>query len=451
MDIDAPQAIAPPVAPARAADPAATGYAWYVLCVLIVAYTLAYVDRTVLTLMVAPIKKSLHLSDVEISLLHGLAFALFYTVLGIPIARLADRHRRTKIIAAGIVIWSAMTAACGLAKTFGQLFAARVGVGVGEAALSPAAYSMLADSFPPSRLARALSIYSGAIYVGGGIALVAGGALIASVQPMTFPFIGTLEPWQTVFVIVGAPGLLVGAWVATLREPARREAGTAAPVPMTTREVLAYLREHFATYGSFIVATSIASLMWNGASAWIPTYFIRVHHWTAGQIGLAFGVCLMVFGTAGILTGGLLCERLRARGKVDGNLRVAALASTLALVPGVAAPLLGNDIASLACFCLFTFAASMPHGGNGAAMQEITPNRMRAQVTAIYFFGLNLAGIGIGPTVVAAISDRVYRNEMAIGLAIATMVAVAAPLSALLLRASCTPYRRTLATRARIS
>lgn len=434
-------------APTEPEDRAASGYAWYVLFVLIAAYTLAYVDRTVVTLMVGPIKRSLHLTDLELSLLHGLAFALFYTVLGIPIARLADRHRRTTIIATGIVIWSAMTALCGLAKTFGQLFAARVGVGVGEAALSPAAYSMLADSFPPNRLARALSIYSGAIYVGGGLALVAGGALIASVKPISFPIVGTLEPWQTVFVIVGAPGLLVGAWVATLREPARRELGNVVAMPMTTREVLRYLREHVATYGSFIVATSVASLMWNGASAWIPSYFIRVHGWTAGQIGFAFGVALMVFGTGGILTGGFLCERLRARGHADGNLRVAALASTLALVPGVVAPLLASDVASLACFCLFTFAASMPHGGNGAAMQEITPNRMRAQVTSIYFFGLNLAGIGLGPTVVAAIGDGIFRDERKIGLAIATMIAVAAPLSALLLWASRAPYRRTLAAR----
>ena len=156
----------------------------------------------------------------------------------------------------------------------------------------------------------------------------------------------------------------------------------------------------------------------------------------------------MVCGTAGIMSGGYLCERLRARGYVDGNLRVAALSSLLAWVPGAAAPLLANAGASLACFCLFVFAASMPQGGNGAAMQEITPNRMRAQVTAIYFFGLNLAGIGLGPTVVAAISDRLYRDEMAIGLAIATMVAIAAPLSAILLGASCAPYRRTLAARA---
>ena len=138
---------------------------------------------------------------------------------------------------------------------------------------------------------------------------------------------------------------------------------------------------------------------------------------------------------------------MRARGRGDANLRVATLASTLAWLPGVAAPFVTNPLLSLGCFCLFMFAAAMPQGGNGAALQEITPNRMRAQVTAIYFFGLNLAGIGIGPTIVAAIGDRVFRDEMAIGKAVATMIAIAAPLSALLLRASWKPYRRTLAAR----
>ena len=434
-------------APERAEDGAASPYAWYVLCVLIVAYTLAYVDRTVVTLMVAPIKRSLHLTDLEISLLHGLAFAVFYTLLGIPIARLADRHRRITIISTGIVIWSAMTALCGFARSFEQLFCARVGVGVGEAALSPAAYSMLADSFPPNRLARAISIYSGAIYVGAGIALIAGGALIASVSPITLPFVGALEPWQTVFVVVGAPGILVGAWVATLREPSRHERGDQVAVFPTLGEVVRFLRTHIATYGSFIVGTSIASLMWNGAMAWIPTYFIRVHGWTPTQVGFAFGTSLMACGTAGIVSGGLLCERLRARGRGDANLRVAALASALALVPGVAAPFMTDAVVSLGCFCLFMFAAAMPQGGNGAALQEITPNRMRAQVTALYFFGLNMAGIGVGPTIVAAIGDRVFRDEASIGMAIATMIAVAAPLSAIVLIASCASYRRMLAAR----
>ncbi|WP_374651033.1 MFS transporter [Rhizorhabdus sp.] len=169
-------------------------YGWYAVSVLVLAYTLSYVDRQILTLMVEPIKASLQVSDVQISLLHGLAFAVFYTLLGLPIGRLADRHRRVTIISVGVFVWSAMTALCGLARNFGQLFAARVGVGVGEAALSPAAYSMIADYFGRKTLPKAMSFYTGAIYLGAGLALIAGGTLVASRRRSTFPLSGISNP-----------------------------------------------------------------------------------------------------------------------------------------------------------------------------------------------------------------------------------------------------------------
>ena len=425
------------------ADRPATAYAWYVLFVLILAYTVAYIDRTILTLMVDPIKRSLHLSDVELSLLHGLAFAVFYTVLGIPIARLADRHKRTTIISTGIFIWSLMTALCGFTRTFGQLFAARVGVGVGEAALSPAAYSILADSFPPSRLARALSIYTGAIYLGSGVALIAGGAVIGLVPPMVWPVIGPMAPWQTIFIIVGAPGILVAAWIATLREPKRRGLAMAADAFPSVGEVGRYVVGRRGTYGLMILGTSIASLMWNGVTGWIPTFFIRDFGWSAGEVGLWFGLAMLTCGSAGIYTGGLLCETLRRRGHVDSNLRVAVSSAYLAAVPGVLAPFMPTAPLALAAFALFMFAAAMPHGGNAAALAEITPNRMRGQVTALYLFGLNMAGIGIGPTVVAAFTDKVFMDEHAVGKSIALTVAIAAPSAAFVLWATLKPYRRT--------
>ena len=165
-------------------DTPSSRYGWYAVAVLILAYTFSYVDRTILTLMVKPIRASLHITDLQISLLHGLAFAIFYTLLGIPIARFADRGNRTRIIMAGIAVWSVMTALCGFARSFGQLFLARIGVGVGEAALSPAAYSMLSDYFRGNALTRALSVYTASIYIGAGLALLIGGALIASVPAM---------------------------------------------------------------------------------------------------------------------------------------------------------------------------------------------------------------------------------------------------------------------------
>jgi MFS family permease len=436
---------------------ASQGYRLYVVGVLFVAYVFSYVDRTILTLLVKPIRESLRISDTQVSLLHGLAFAIFYTVLGIPIARLADRANRVRIIATGIVVWSAMTALCGLARNFWQLFLARVGVGVGEAALSPAAYSILGDYYRGPALARALSLYTSAIYIGAGLALMIGGALIASVQPMHLPVVGRLEPWQVVFLFVGLPGLLVALLMRTVREPPRtalatrggagRQGGEAPdsspglPLP----EVLRYLRTHAGAYGLLIVAFSVAALLWNGAMAWIPTFFIRQHGWTPAEVGLRFGPVLLVCGTAGVIFGGLLGGWFAARGYRDANPRVGLVSAALILPAGLLAPTLDGAGASLAAFAVFCFAGSMPYGAAGAALTEITPNQMRAQVIALYFLVQNLAGIGLGPTVVAVLTDRLFGDDLAVGQSLMVVTAVAAPLSLLLVGLSLKPFRRCIA------
>lgn len=404
-------------------------YGWYVVAVLIVAYTFSYIDRTVLTLMVDPIRASLGISDVQLSLLHGLAFAVFYTLMGIPMGQLVDRRKRTTIISVGIIVWSIMTALCGLARTFWQMFAARIGVGIGEAALSPAAYSLLADWFKGKQLVRALSFYQGAIYMGGGLATMAGGALIALVPATSTPLTGPLEPWQVVFMIVGLPGIFVGLWVLTLREPERLGA-TDSDHP-TFRQVLAYMKTHRRAYGGLILGLCFASLMWNGVAAWIPSHFIRQFGWSPAEVGLRYGGVLMVAGTAGILSGGWIAGMLRERGRPDSNILLIILSALLALPFGIAAPLMPSAELSLAVFAFYLFAGAMPYGGAAAAFQEITPSRMRGQVSAIYLFWLNLAGIGLGPTIVAAASQRFFGGDLGISAAMAANVAIAAPLSAL--------------------
>ncbi|WP_295636961.1 MFS transporter [Novosphingobium sp.] len=419
-------------------------YAWYVVGVLMLAYTLSYVDRTILSLMVAPIRASLHISDVQLSLLHGLAFALFYTFLGIPIGRLVDRRRRTSIVAVGVATWSVMTALCGAAQSFGQMFAARVGVGVGEAALSPAAFSMLGDWFTGKRLTRALSLYSAAIYLGGGIATMAGGALIDAVGHVETRYTGVIEPWRMVFMLVGLPGLFVGLLVATLREPERRGAVTQ-EVP-SFPEVIAYLRARARAYGLLIGGLALASTMWNGVSAWIPAHFARNYGWTSGAIGLRYGAAVFVFSSAGILFGGWLAGRMRDRGRGDSNIRVGVISSLAALPFGVVATLMPTGWSCLGVLGFYLFAGAMPYGAAAAAFQEITPNRMRGQVSAIYLFALNLAGIGLGPTIVALLTQHVFGGDASVRYAIATVVAVAAPLSAIMLAAACKPYAAELAS-----
>lgn len=428
-----------------AADPAPDErYGWYVVFILILAYTISYVDRQILTLMVEPIKASLQITDVEISLLHGFAFAIFYTLLGVPIARLADRYHRVTIISIGVFVWSAMTALCGVSRTFGQLFAARVGVGVGEAALSPAAYSMLADYFGKKNLPKAMSVYTGAIYVGAGLALIVGGTLIGLVEGREFPFVGHMEPWQIVFLLVAAPGLIVGVLVATLKEPVRRGAAVAAEFP-SLGALFAYMNARRSAYALLILGYSAASLMWNAATAWIATFFIRHFEFTAAQIGLVFGTILLVLGSSGIVVGGLIASRWRAAGHSDANVRVGILSALIALPFGVAAPFAGSPGMSLLLFAGFVFGGTMPYGCAAAAFQEITPNRMRAQVSSIYLLVLNLAGIGLGPTVVALFTEKLFGDLKAVGSAISLAIAIGAVLSLILLVLARRPYRIALA------
>lgn len=424
-------------------------YGWYVVFVLILAYTVSYIDRTILTLMVDPIRESLQISDVEISLLHGLAFAVFYTLLGLPIGRLVDRYNRTQIITAGIIVWSAFTALCGLSRNFSHMFLARVGVGAGEAALSPGAYSLLSDYFRPGQLTRALSVYQGAIYVGAGLAMIAGGSLIAMMEPVTLPVLGYLEPWQSVFLLVSLPGLFVAILVFFLREPERRgKIATEGAKQPSIGAVGGYIRTRGAAYALLIGGYSMASLAWNGATAWIPSFFMRGFGWTPAETGLAFGMVLLLCGTSGIITGGVIASHLRSKGRMDSNLLIGVISASTATVAGVAASLMPTAGVALTLFALFAFCGAMPYGGAAAALQEITPNQMRGQISALYLFVLNLAGIGCGPTIVAWLTENVFGDPALLGRSIAVVIGVAMPVSALLLWRGCTAYRAALAKNA---
>ena len=438
--------------PTAAAGSEATKYpadhiAWYTLGILVIAYTFSYVDRTILTLLVGPIRTSLQISDTQISLLHGFAFAIFYTFLGIPIGRLADRHHRVRIIVVGVLLWSAMTALCGMARNFTQMFLARVGVGVGEAALSPSAYSILTDNYPPSRLPLAMSIYTASLYVGSGIAVIVGGALISMVPALDLPVVGHVEPWQAVFFIFSAPGIVVAALMATVPEPARRgllkEGGAAVMMPV--RVVLQYLRERKGAYFLMMGGCACLSLSYNGVTAWIPTYFIRVHEWTPRMAGVNYGLVVAIFGATGIITGGKIAMMMKARGHRAANVKAGIISGGLMLPTGIIAPLLDNAYLSLAVYAGFIFGASYPWGAAAAALQELTPNQMRGTVTAIHLLCLNIAGIGIGPTVVATFTDRVFGNDADVYLSNAVVPAIMVPIGIFLLWRALDPFTRAVA------
>ncbi|MEY4161071.1 MAG: hypothetical protein RLZZ136_1692 [Pseudomonadota bacterium] len=418
-------------------------YSWFVLGVLILAYMISFIDRQALTLLVKPIRASLHISDTQLSLLHGFAFALFYTIMGIPIGRMVDQKRRTWIIAIGIVVWSAMTAVCGLARNFTQMFLARIGVGVGEAALSPGAYSLLGDYFPPRQLPMALSIYTAAAYAGSGLAIMIGGALISLMPAITLPGYGPLEPWQAVFVAIALPGILVALAILCVREPARTSVKRG--IEPSFSELLKHMRLHPRAYLVTILGYSLSSLMWNGALAWLPTFFIRTFQWTPAEVGLRYGLTLMLFGTAGIVLGGLIIARLRDAGRTDANLLIGLIALVIALPAGVAGMMATSQWSALTGVAVFLFGSCMPWGGAVAALQEITPNQMRGQVSAIYLFSISFVGLGFGPTVVAYFTDHLFGNDAALGHSLAVMLLLSAPLSAVILLLARAPYRKAIA------
>lgn len=418
-------------------------YAWYVVTILLIAYTCSFIDRLILTLLVAPIREDLGISDTQMSLLVGFAFAVLYTFAGIPLGYVADRWNRRRLIGLGIGSWSVMTAFCGLAPTYAFLFLARVGVGVGEATLSPAAYSLMSDYFPKSRLGRAIAVYSIGVPLGSGIALVIGGSIVqlaTSMPSVDLPGVGSAAPWRLVFFMVGLPGLLIALLMLTVREPIRRGMG-ASPDRVRMRDAIAFVLARRRTFGPFFVGLSLLTLVIYGNMAWIPTFFARTYGMPAATAGLYFGIILAAGGALGLVAGGALADRLYQRGFKDGHLRTVLIATVGAAPFLVAGPLMPNPTWAFVCVALAMFIATMHGGVAGAALQIISPNRFRGQVTAIYFFVANMIGFGLGPTAVALITDYGFGDDAALRYSLAIVAAIFLPLSALVVASGLSAFR----------
>jgi MFS family permease len=409
--------------------------AWYATVILMLIYASNFVDRQIIALLVQPIRRDLHISDTGISLLHGFAFVLFYTLLGLPFGRLADRVNRRTMVAAGTATWSIATALCGGAGTFATLFLARIGVGVGEATLSPAAYSMLTDSFPRQKLGRALSIYHVGVTLGQGLALLVGGTIIKAAsasETMTLPLIGVLRTWQAIFVIVGLPGLVLALiMITTVREPARQgiQGETRNYVP--AGEAWRFLKRHMTAYGLWIAGYSLFGFVLFGFSAWIPTTIVRTFGLPAGDVGQRFGALLVVLGTAAMLGAGWIADRMIHRGIDDANERVAMFMAIAALPFIVSAPLVSNAnlaIVLFACALMFTVGIA---GISAAVLQSATPNRLRGQIAALNLLCAAIVGGGFGPTAVALLTDYVFGRDTAVGYSLLICGSVALPLACL--------------------
>lgn len=397
------------------------------------AYVVGFVDRQVLSLLVVPIKASLGLSETQLGLLQGPAFGLFYTLLGLPIARLVDRSHRRNLLAGGIALWSLACAACGLASTYLQLLAARLAVGVGEATLAPSAVSLISDHFPPRRRALALSIYVASGSIGGGLAFLAGAAAIDAIahwDRSATPWLAALAPWQLVFVMVGLPGVAVALLLLAVREPARQEgSGRRDDDSLFSPPFRAFVRERRALFLWHFLGFAMFGVLTYAVLSWVAPHFQRHFGWSASEFGYAFGWAYLLGGSSGAVTGGAITNRLRNRNVRAASMAVALAGVALTLPTTLAACLADDARVALALFCASIFFFALPSGASIAAIQEITPNEFRGRTSALYYLAMNLLGLGIGPVSVGLVSDHLLHTDQKVGLAMAIVAGASGPVA----------------------
>lgn len=403
------------------------GYAWFVVLVLSLATIVSYIDRQVINLLVEPIKASLSISDTQISLLQGFSFAIFYAVLALPIARLADTGKRTRLINLGIITWTLATFSCGLAIGFWTLFLARVFVGAGEATLTPSSYSIIGDYFRKDRLPLAISMFVSASFIGSGVALIAGAYVIDVVDSfgvVNLPILGELESWQLIFMLVSLPSILLLMLMRLVKEPPRTNTGGKTAAETTFKQVFIHIGANSRVYIAIFVGFTLMASAQFGIGAWTPSFFIRTFGWTPTEIGFAMGLLTSISATCGVLFGGWLSSYLTRKGVGGSNFLVSIGAALLCIPFAIAFPLQSEAAYSLAFLGPVLFFGAMPFGAGTSTLPQIAPNRMRAQVVAIYLLFANLFGFTVGPTIIALMTDIVFKDPMLIRYSLATVLPI---------------------------
>jgi MFS family permease len=425
-----------------------TFQAWYAVAILTIANISGAIDRQIFTSLVEPVKRDLGLSDTQVSLLMGFGFAVFFSIFGLAIGRLVDRSRRTTIVAVGAALWSMMTAVTGVTRTYSQLLLARVGVGVGESTLGPSAISIIADAFTRNRLATAMSVYMLGTFFGSGVSYALGAWVVSkadAVGVIHLPVLGDVYPWQTVFFVIGLPGIAVALLMLTVKEPAR-SAGSRADAPIPMRQVFAYLRRNARTMTALCVGfTFSASVNW-GVGAWLQSFFVRTHGWTVVEAGTLQGALTMGLGPVGTLLGGWLVDRYAARGVIDAPLRIGMVGAAGMMVFASLYPIVPSAAVAAALLIPVNLFAALPWGAANAAIAEALPSRMRGQGSAIFQLMVGLAG-GIGPTAVALLTDNVFGNDADLRWSLVVVTVAGMSITLLLLAWGLPAYRTTVLAR----
>lgn len=407
-------------------------WGWWTVGVFLLLYIFSFIDRGIIAMMVQPIERDLHINDVQISLLTGPAFSLFYVLCGLPIGWLVDRFPRRWLTLIGVVVWGSATCVCGVAGSLAQLVVGRMGVGVGESVLTPAAHSLIAEQFPAKRLSLPLSVFTMGAVVGAGIALAIGGVVVQLVShspPVALPLVGEVRAWQLAFLAVGAPTVVLSLLALTVRE--RRAPPPPAPPPGAAPG-RSFFRTHWRIAWLGPIGFGMTNIIVAALFGWTPTFMIRVYHWNPAQVGLTFGLISLVAGSIGQIGGAAIVDWLYARGVRDAHTRyhIAGLAITVpALAAGVYS---GSPYLFMAGSALFQCVTYPYIGYAAAALQLYAPSHVRGRVSALFLAFVTVIG-SIGPVAAAYVAEHLLHDKARIGQAVVMVAAIAAPLGMLIL------------------
>lgn len=415
---------------------------WYVAGLMGCGYAVSFLDRALVSVAGAPLKHDLGLSDTQFGLLQGTSFVILYSLCGLPLGRLADRVDRRAMIALGILFWTAMTAICGLAGSFAMFFLARIGVGLGEASLVPAGMSLIGSVMPQEKMGRAVAVFIMGATIGTATALMGGGYLLgrlAAAGPIDLPLLGTIAPWQALFLLAGLPGLVVAGLVMTIREPAR----TAVPAAQASLGAAwDHIRANLRAYGFLTAATCCNVTIAQTQGAWAPLFFVRQFGLQPGASAILVGTMFLLSAPTGQLFGGFVTDRLHARGIAGAQNLVMALFLALALVPGAIFCTTDRLWLARTSYPLFTFLVSAATPTGLAALQMLTPSRHRGTVSALFLSIVTLVGLGLGPAAVGLLTDHLFHDEQALGRSLLIVILAAGIAGPLLALAGRRPFCR---------
>lgn len=412
---------------------------WLLVAILLTLFTYGLVDRTIISMLVDPIRKELLISDFQVSLLLGLAFAAAYSIFGIPMGWLVDKFPRRIIIYLGVTFWSLAEIACGLSTGFWMLFISRMSVGLGESSLMPAAHSLLSDAFPKHRLATAISVYSLGSMVGLGLSLILGGVVVQTLSAhptFNLPMIGSVAAWQFVFIVTGLPGLILAFAIFICAEPKRKKQLITPDIPQNKQlGMLAFLHKKWKLWLSFLMVFGVMNIVNGGFVYWLPTYMARYYQLEPVKIGIALGLTFAVAGGAGMIFSGLMVDRMFSRGVLDAHFRYFRRALLLSTPIVLFALCSSNIYIFLGFFWIAKFATVNFLGFSSAAVQITTPSGLRGRMAALYTTIIaSLLGASLGPIIPATITQYVLHDETEIGKALAITLAICTPIALLGIR-----------------